>query len=191
MPLKNDKFGKMQLSFSVAKPDLADLLTVFVNSAYRGESSRLGWTTEADLLDGQRTDPAMISSMIETPDSLILLAHDVDAENKIVGCVHLEKQALTDHTDPVCHLGLLTVKPTLQSVGIGRSLLKECESWARSWKCKEIQIDVLAPRRELVDWYSRRGYELTGEKKNFYYGDTRYGLPKRKDLTLLILRKKI
>ena len=33
-------------------------IAILVNSAYRGDSSRQGWTTEADLLDGTRTDAA-------------------------------------------------------------------------------------------------------------------------------------
>src|SRR4051794_13241714 len=44
--------------FREAGPADLGAIVALVESAYRGESSRAGWTTEADLLDGQRTDRA-------------------------------------------------------------------------------------------------------------------------------------
>ena len=40
----------MRVASAADAPALVDL----INSAYRGESSKAGWTTEADLLGGQR-----------------------------------------------------------------------------------------------------------------------------------------
>jgi GNAT superfamily N-acetyltransferase len=176
----------MALTFSIAKPEQAEVITQFVNAAYRGDSSREGWTTEAELLDGQRTDPRMILDLLQKPDQVFLVAYEVEQEHRIVGCVHLEKGE-----GGTCYLGMLAVKPTLQNQGIGAQLLAETESWARSWNCTSVTLGVLAPRRELIDWYTRHQYRVTGEKKDFPYGDLRFGSPIRKDLHFLVMKKEL
>ena len=59
---------------------LADVprVVALVERAYRGEVSRKGWTTEADLLDGQRTDPAEVEGLVSGPRSHLLLATSSD-----------------------------------------------------------------------------------------------------------------
>src|ERR1700757_249715 len=99
----------------------APALAALINSAYRGESSRAGWTTEADLLDGQRTDSEGLNQTITTPGNVILL-HEQD--QVLVACVHLER------TGDDCYLGMLTVRPTMQDAGLGRRLLEAAERWA-------------------------------------------------------------
>ena len=174
----------MALTFSVANPENIDALCQLVNFAYRGEFSRLGWTTEADLLQGQRTDPQMLRDLMTPPDQVILTGADPDYEGRLVGCVHLKK--ISPET---CQLGLLTVKPDLQNKGVGRQLLEESEAWARSWSCKEMNLLIIQTRREMIDWYVRRGYKLTGDKKDFPYGDLRFGIPTRDDLYFLGMKK--
>lgn len=176
----------MNLSFSVATGDQADILSDFINQAYRGESSRRGWTTEADLLDGQRIDPQMVQEMIGPENKIFLVAYDEEKDHRMVGCVHLQKVANNE-----CLLGTLTVLPEAQNRGVGRQLLEESEAVARSWECQNISMKVLASRRELIDWYCRRSYRLTGEKANFPYGDPRFGLPISKDLVFLLLKKSL
>lgn len=81
-----------KMKISKAKiSDVAELNTL-VNSAYRGESSKIGWTTEADLLDGIRVDEERLKEFIEKKDSMILKY--TDNENRIIGCVHLENMAI-------------------------------------------------------------------------------------------------
>src|SRR5438876_243583 len=93
------------LSFRQARREEARLIANLVNSAYRGDSSRLGWTTEADLLDGQRTDEAEVRGLIEAEGSMILLCLQ-GAE--VIGSVHLQKM------DTAAYLGMLVVRPGLQ-----------------------------------------------------------------------------
>jgi ribosomal protein S18 acetylase RimI-like enzyme len=152
-----------------------------VNSAYRGESSRAGWTTEADLLGGQRIDADRLSAMIAAPGSVILMLGEDDAP---VACVHLER------TGDDCYLGLLTVRPTLQRAGLGRRLLDAAERWAiEQWSSQSIHMTVIVQRVELIAWYERHGYHRTGERHPFPYGDERFGLPQRADLEFEVLRK--
>lgn len=158
-------------------------LTSLVNSAYRGESSKQGWTTEADLLDGQRTDEEKIKEMINPPHSYILKTL---VENKIAGCVYLEKR------DTDCYLGMLTVKPTLQNTGMGKQLLWASENHARSvMNCTSILMSVISVRSELLNWYIKHGYIDTGETKPFPADDPRFGILKVKKLEFKILRKQL
>ncbi len=155
------------------KADIKDSvgISTLVNSAYRGESSKQGWTTEADLLGGQRTDPAKIQEMIEDPDSHIELA---EKDGKLNGCVYLKKEK------DVLYFGMLTVNPILQNQGIGKILLNRIEELAQAWTIKTIRMTVISVRKELIDYYERRGYKRTGKTESFPENDPRFGLPKTK-----------
>jgi len=160
-------------------PALVDL----INSAYRGESSKAGWTTEADLLGGQRVDLDWVIEMIATPESVFLV---LERDRVVIGCLRLER------TGGECYLWLLTVRPSLQAGGIGRKLLEGAERWAlENWSSRAIQMTVIVQREELRAWYERRGYYRTGTRKPFPYGDERFGLPRRTDLEFEVLRKEL
>jgi ribosomal protein S18 acetylase RimI-like enzyme len=167
-----------------------------VNSAYRGDSSRVGWTTEADLLGGQRTDPDALRESIEQGETMgdrVLLVHEAvqpsgpaggSAALAIDACVQLER-----HGDEA-YLGMFTVRPTLQGGGLGRRLLAGAEQDARRrWGVTAVHMTVIAQRAELIAWYERRGYRATGETAPFPYGDARFGEPLRPDLHFVVLRK--
>jgi GNAT superfamily N-acetyltransferase len=159
----------------------AAALAALINSAYRGESSKAGWTTEADLLAGQRTDVAWLITTIESPGNAVLL-HERDGAP--LACVHLER------TGEDCYLGMLTVRPTEQAAGLGKRLLDAAERWAvDQWESRVMHMTVIAQRTELIAWYERRGYARTGRHKPFPYGDERFGLPRRDDLVFEVLRK--
>ena len=59
----------MENIFRLAPATPADTphLTRFVNAAYRGDTARQGWTTEADLLDGQRIDEPGMRELLDAP----------------------------------------------------------------------------------------------------------------------------
>jgi GNAT superfamily N-acetyltransferase len=161
----------------------APALVALVNSAYRGESSKAGWTTEADLLGGQRIDADRIVQTIARPGNVILLHEQNGA---LVACVHLER------TGQDCYLGMLTVEPAKQRDGLGRLLMEAAERWAvEHWSSRAMHMTVISIRTELVAWYERRGYRRTGEHKPFPYGDERFGLPQRDDLVFDVLRKQL
>jgi ribosomal protein S18 acetylase RimI-like enzyme len=169
------------LSWRKATAQDAEPLALLVNSAYRGDTSRAGWTTEADLLDGQRTDPQSLRELISDPDSVLLLLED---DGDLIGCVNLRKK-------PGCaYLGMLTIKPTLQAAGIGRELLAIAEDFVSGeWGLPRIEMTVIIQRESLIAWYERRGYHRTGKRERFPYGDARFGLPKRDDLEFEVLEK--
>lgn len=163
--------------------DSADIpaLVALVESAYRGEASRQGWTTEADLLDGQRIDASGMAEVIGKSDSRVLLAVDGAA---ILACAHIQRQ------DDAAYFGMFSVRPDLQGAGLGDRLLRECERSARElWHCSKMQMTVISVRDELIAWYERRGYRRSGRYKPFPYGDARFGEPKRDDLRFEWLEK--
>ena len=156
-------------------------LVTLVNSAYRGDSSRAGWTTEADLLGGQRIDAQRLAETIAAPNSVVLLH---EAQGEPIACVHLERRSAD------CYLGMLTIQPTIQGGGLGRRLLEAAERWAvTEWNVQSIYMTVIVQRGELIAWYERRGYARTGEYQPFPYDDPRFGLPQRSDLKFEVLRK--
>jgi ribosomal protein S18 acetylase RimI-like enzyme len=156
-------------------------LNSLVNSAYRGDSSRQGWTTEADLLDGTRIDANGIAELIKTQGTTLLKYVD---EDKILGCVELKK------SEGKLYLGMLTVRPNLQGKGIGKALLNAAEVEAKNQSCTSIYMTVISVRKELIDWYMRHGYQLTGERKPFAFTDPRFGQPKMK-LEFVVMEKKL
>jgi ribosomal protein S18 acetylase RimI-like enzyme len=156
-------------------------LNLLVNSAYRGDQSKQGWTTEADLLDGIRTDEEALKELIQYPGSVIL---KFEEENKILGCVHLKQE------DNKIYLGMLTVLPQLQNKGIGKILLAAAEKEARKRNCVTVFMSVISIRKELIDWYKKRGYTDTGKSKPFPENDPRFGIPKMK-LEFIILEKDV
>ncbi len=156
-------------------------LDLLVNSAYRGESSKKGWTTEADLLDGLRTNPDSLKQMINDPDAVILKYNN--ESGSILACVYLKKKASK------LYLGMLTVSPELQGQGIGKHLLASAEDHAKRTGCKEITMTVISVRSELIAWYERHGYIATGETEPFP-ADPEFGLPKT-PIHFIVMEKKI
>ncbi len=165
----------------IVKATLVDVpaLNKLVNSAYRGDSSRKGWTTEADLLDGTRTDENAIKEFFIKPESTILKCLDGE---RIIGCVRLVKHGSQ------LYLGMFAVAPTIQNRGIGKKILLAAEDEARKRNCKSIDMTVISERTELIDWYKRNGYVEVGEKKPMVFDNPSGGIPK-KDLYFITLEK--
>ncbi len=163
--------------------DIAPLHTL-IESAYRGDSAKRGWTHEADLLGGQRTDPESLAAIIADPDQAILLAR---SEGKLQACVQLSRVDAT-----TAYLGLLTVDPAIQAAGLGKQLLAHGEDFVReNWQSQVMEMTVIRQRTELIAYYERRGYVRTGQYRPFPHGDPRFGLPKSELLEFAVLRKKI
>jgi GNAT superfamily N-acetyltransferase len=182
-------WGNLRLStlrFRTATHDDIPALIALVTSAYRGEVSKQGWTTEADLLDGQRIDPDMLRADLDRPQSLILLAEDA---SRLVACAHVAVEPANDGIS-TAYFGMFSVDPQAQGGGIGKVVLVEAERMARdTLGCARMRMTVIDCRDELIAFYERRGYRRTGIKKPFPYGDPRYGLPKRDDLRFEVLDK--
>ena len=166
---------------------LADVPAIvsLVESAYRGDASRVGWTTEADLLDGQRTDADAVAVLITSTDSRILLAEGSDG---LLGSVLLSDEGVGAGT----YIGMFAVRPGGQGRGVGSALLGEVERVTRDELRRPFaRMTVLVQRPELIAWYERRGYRRTGEREPFPYDDPRLGLPRRDDLEFEVLKKEL
>ncbi len=167
------------MNLATATPTDAARLARHVNAAYRGETARQGWTTESDLLDGQRIDEAGLADMLALPGAAMLLALDTDGA--LLGSFHAQVMG------PVVYLGMLAVTPARQARGVGRFLLEAAEDYGRAHSCTVSRMTVISVRAELIAYYERRGYHLTGATEAFPT-DPRYGIPKQ-PLLLLVLEK--
>lgn len=148
------------LTIRVATRDDVAAVHPIIERAYRGDPARLGWSNEADLVDGPRTDVETLNAIIDNPDSRLLLAED---DGALQGCVQIE-----DLGNGTAYLGLLAVEPTLQISGIGKRLIEASERIAREgFESKRIEMTVIDSRKELIDYYNRRGYVATGEVRPF------------------------
>jgi GNAT superfamily N-acetyltransferase len=166
------------LCFRAATAEDVEAVVALTQSAYRGDASRAGWTTEADLLDGQRTDAREVAGLIANPAVKLLLA---EHEGRLLASCVLERLINGDACDG--YFGMFSVRPEAQGNGTGRALLAEAERIARDeWHVRTMRMTVIDVRSELIAWYERRGYRRTGKYRPFPYGDPRFGVPKRDDL---------
>ncbi len=151
-------FSNPAISFA----SVSDIISIkdLLNTAYRGEESKQGWTTEADLIAGDiRADEAMLQQVLQQSGSVFLIYKD--EQQKLIGCVNLQQ-----HADKL-YLGMFSVSPQLQGGGIGKKLLQAAEDYGRHLQMKAIYMSVISRRTELINWYMRQGYADTGERKPF------------------------
>jgi ribosomal protein S18 acetylase RimI-like enzyme len=175
--------SSVQVAFRSARAEDATAVVALVEGAYRGEPSRRGWTTEADLLGGQRTDRREVDALLGDARVTLVLAV---IDGQLVGCVCVR----LDPPD-LAHVGMFAVRPDLQSQGLGRALLREAERVAREQGAQDAEMTVLEQRPELLAWYGRRGWRGTGETEPFPYDNPSFGLPRRPDLRFLVLTKSL
>lgn len=150
------------MPLTIQPATLADLdsLHPVIERAYRGDTARQGWTHEADLLSGERTDRATLEAIMADPAQVLLVAREAEAA---VGCVNV-----ADRGDGLAYLGLLCIEPLRQAGGLGRQLIAAAEAHARdNFGCTRIEMTVIEQRSELIAYYERRGYVRTGERRDF------------------------
>lgn len=171
------------MSVSVRRAGADDVpgLLALIERAYRGESAKAGWTHEADLIGGQRTDAAWLAAALAEPGTEMLVAEEAGA---LAGCV-----LLSNRGGGAAYLGLLTVEPGRQGGGLGSLLTLAAETRARERGFGRIEMRVIAQRAELIGYYERRGYADTGRREPFPYGDARFGVPVRGDLAFVVMGK--
>ena len=163
------------------KEDIPELVAL-MDSAYRGEESKKGWTSEADILLGEkRTDEAVVLNYVQNPGAVFLKY--INDDGRIEGCVFLRKDKER------LYLGMLCVSPLSQAKGIGKELIRRAEEHAKEVDCSSVYMSVISIRYELINWYERRGYSKTGETTPFLV-DERFGIPTQ-PLEFVILEKKL
>jgi GNAT superfamily N-acetyltransferase len=152
--------------------DISTLFTL-VNSAYRGDTSRKGWTTEADLLADLRVSENELKIMMGNPDIWFF---------KYLKGAYIQGSVCLERKEKYLYLGMLTVNPELQNSGIGAKLLKSAEEFAIYLGLNKIRMTVISVRSELLAYYYRKGYVFIGEKEQF---------PNNEELEFLVLEKKL
>jgi len=177
---------RSELSYRFADDGDVGAVVALVESAYRGEESLKGWTSEAHLIGGQRTDEQMVSSLLTEPGAHVLLAEQAGV---LQVCCELREPPTPDGA---AYFGMFAVRPSLQNGGYGRIVLSEAERLARDeFRARTLEMTVIKQREALIAWYERRGYARTGERRPFPYGDERYGRPKVADLEFVTLAKQL
>jgi ribosomal protein S18 acetylase RimI-like enzyme len=167
----------------ITKATLTDVaeLNILINSAYRGEESKKGWTTETDLVGGIRIDEPMLIDYLNN-DAITILKY-TNTDGKIIGTVYLEVKG------DKLYLGMFSVSPALQNGGVGRALIEEAEVIAKRLNLHTISMTVIRSRKELISWYERRGYAFTGEIQPFH-DHGRFGVPKEL-IELIVMEKTV
>ena len=152
-----------------------------IRSAFRGPESRAGWTSEADLVGGDRIDQAQIAAALSQPDSRLLVA---ERDGRLAGCCRVYARG-----EGTACLGSLAVDPQRQGAGIGRQLVGEAAALARTQLgCHTIEITVLEPQTVLRAWYERLGFAATGETRPFP-ADPVHARPLRGGLRFVVLER--
>ncbi|MBE2217054.1 MAG: GNAT family N-acetyltransferase [Ignavibacteria bacterium] len=163
--------NKNDIEFKIAAAGDAEKITTLVNSVYRGENSKKGWTTEADFLGGIRITEEKVRDIIGQAGDHIILAV---IESNIIGCVQLENPPGMEYS----YFGMLSVDVDYQSKGIGKILINECERYTKEvLGLSEIRMKVINRRKELIEYYERRGYISTGELEVFGSKEGTFGDP--------------
>lgn len=181
-------------SFRYARQADAPALVALIERAYRGEATAGRWNSEAHLLRGPRTSNQEISTLIAREDTRFLLA---EADGRIAGCcllqglgrdaarnwssadeAHIPGAGSTPCTPHVtetsaAYFGMFAIDPDIHGGGLGKQLLAEAERRVRDlWEANQMVMTVINLRTELIDWYKRRGYRLTGATLPFPFSDT-------------------
>ncbi len=145
----------------ITAADLPEVAEV-INGAYRGNDGRAGWTHEAHLVAGNRTDAEELAADLAANPQALILGVRADADGPLLGSVWLNPSA-----DGAWYLGLLAVRNTGQAQGVGRQLLEAGEALAAKAGAQRMRLTVIHVRADLIGWYERRGYVATGESEPF------------------------
>ena len=167
----------------VAAPSDTEGIVELIRSAYRGDASRQGWTSEADLVEGERIDAEQVLAMIRGQASRMLV---LDTDEGVVACCALEDQG-----SGRAYFGTFAVSPTKQAAGLGRHLITQAEREAcQVFGAGVLEIAVLAQQELLVSWYERLGFRRTGEMRPFPADET-FARPLLDDLYFVVLEKQL
>ena len=160
------------LRFHSACPDDIEAIVDLVRRGSRGEESKRGWTSEAHLVEGLRTDADQVGEMMSA-DAQIIVG---ESAGNLLACCHCDCRTGQGH------IGMLTVDPGCQGAGLGSEMLGFAENWLRDRQARASLILVLDQLPALGSWYERRGYVRTGTTIPFSVVNERYGRSKVDDL---------
>ena len=152
---------------------IADL----VNLTYRGD---LGGRRIMKKKRGDRTNRQAIESAMCNPNAHFLV---VNLPKILASCIYVAKEK--EHA----YIGFFSVHPSLQGRGLGKYVLEQAETFVlRNMEIHKFVMFVVSQRRELIEFYQRRGYFRTGriEAYPLHMG---IGVPRIAGLTIEYLEK--
>jgi ribosomal protein S18 acetylase RimI-like enzyme len=169
------------LSVTFGFADLADVpgMAALIERAYRGPEAAKGWTNESTLLEGPRSSPAEVESLVRNPDARFVTARE---GGRLVGCALIKREG------DGAYFGMFAIDPDQQGGGLGKAMMARCEAAARElWGAREMRLTVISLRDKLIEWYERRGFVQTGEHEPFPFEEAKGAV--RTDFSLTVLRK--
>ena len=190
----DSNIDKNAVQLRVATQQDVENLVTLLNRCYRSDE---GWTNEAALIGGIRTTPEEMTAMIDNPNVYLFVFENPHDSDDLLGCISVDFSPINHQ--PAAYIGTFAVHPALQGRGIGDTMLSAVETFAiRHAHAKNVthlplthlSMSILSHRPELLSYYQRRGYLLTGEKMAFPR-DGNNGDPKRHDVFLEFLQKPI
>ena len=173
------------ITFRFAQQADTPALVALIERAYRSPETAGSWSSEAHLLKGPRTSNDEISALIAREDSRFLIA---EREGKLVGCCLLQGLSRPFPSDPpypdsaplarqksvnAAYFGMFAINPDAHGAGLGKTIIAEAERRVQDlWDCNQMVMTVINVRTELIAWYERRGYRLTGATMPFPFSET-------------------
>lgn len=142
--------------FELANSKDVENLYYLLNVSYRDE---IGWTNEANLIHGERITREQLENLLKRDDFELWV---MKINNDLQGCI-----GLTIARDFI-EIGTYAIKARLQGLGYGTLLLKHIENYiSEKWNSHYIKMLVINCRYELIDFYQRRDYIVSGETAGF------------------------
>jgi len=132
---------------SVRRAELADAaaLAELVNRAH---------AIEGFFIDGQQTSADEIARLMRT-GTFLVLEHGGDRP-ALAGAVYVEARREGGS------IGLLSVAPELQGMGLGTRLVRIAEAMCEAMGATTVRLRIVNLRDELGRWYRSLGYEEVG-----------------------------
>lgn len=157
------------LNYRLATPEDVLEIQKLVESAFQASDTRVNWTSHQELNIRFRISVENIMLRIQDPDSAVLMAflsesdHEDPKDETFVASIEVVKRS-----SELAHLSMLAVSPDHHRDGIGRKILNYAENYCQQeWGVTKLALNALSDREALIAWYTRRGYQRTGETKPF------------------------
>lgn len=124
--------------------DVAEIVRV-INLAYQ---------VEVTMFHGERTSEAEVIERLGRPNGAFLVLDDSTAttRTRLTGAVYVETRENRGY------FAMLSVDPTHQGRGLGRTLVGAAEAHCRDAGCRVMDIDVVDLRTELPGFYAALGF---------------------------------
>lgn len=118
-------------------------VTTLINRAYE---------VEAPFVEGPRVHDEEVRALMANGRAFLIAGIDGRAVACVMIHVHQERG----------YMGLLSVDPAEQRAGIGGWLLARVEDAVRSRGIAVLDITVISLRHELLEYYAKRGFRVSG-----------------------------